>query len=127
MFCPYRWTDGVKSFPESSNIQIGWKYYQVVIHNSYYGGHIETGHHVICFMTEDVEKHFLFSNFSTPVPEMMSKILDNDTTPRDKISFNKLGITKVKSGGASMMLKTGMEVYRCYTVFNHGPPIPHKN
>ena len=41
------WSDGTKEFYGSSNIQIGWKNDQKVIHNTYYGGHIETDHHVI--------------------------------------------------------------------------------
>ena len=35
-------------------------------------------------------------------------------------------MTKVKSGGAYMMLKTRMEVAQYYAVFNYGPPRPHK-
>ena len=52
--------------------------------------------------------------------------LENDTTTRDKISLNWLGIKKSKSGGASMMLKTVMEVAQDYTVFKYKPPIPQK-
>ena len=36
-------------------------------------------------------------------------------------------MTKGESGGASMMLKTGMEVVQYYTVFNYGPPRPQKD
>ena len=35
-------------------------------------------------------------------------------------------MTKVKSGGAYMMLKTGMEVAQDYTVFNYGSPKSQK-
>ena len=35
-------------------------------------------------------------------------------------------MTKNKSGGAYMMLKTGMEVAQDYTVFNYGSPIQQK-
>ena len=55
-------------FSESRNIQIGWKDYQGVIRNNYYGGHIETDHHVIWSMPEDVANHFMLPNFATPVP-----------------------------------------------------------
>ena len=33
---------------------------------------------------------------------------------------------KGESVGVSMILKTGMEVYQYYTVFNYRPPRPHK-
>ena len=58
---------------------------------------------------------------------MLRKVLGNEITPRDKISLNGLGITKAKSGGLSMMPKTGTEVAQDYTVFNYGPPIPQKD
>ena len=61
-------------------------------------------------MQEDVAKHFAFPNSATPVPGTMRGVLDNETTPRDRISLNVLGMTKDKSGDASMMLKTGMAV-----------------
>ena len=53
-------------------------------------------------------------------------VLENDITPGDKISLNGLGMTKVKYGGASMMLKIGMEVAQDHTFSNYGPPRPHK-
>ena len=84
----------------------GWHYYQGVIHDTYNVGHIEIDHHVIFLMPEDVSKHFLFPNFKAPVPGTLREVLDNDTTPRDKISLNGLGTKKRKSGGASMMMKT---------------------
>ena len=37
-----------------------------------------------------------------------------------------LGVTKGKSGGVYMILKTRMELAQNYNVFNYGPPIPHK-
>ena len=46
MFCPYRWTDGLKEF-YSGGAHKGWKYDQGLINNTYHGGHIETNHHVI--------------------------------------------------------------------------------
>ena len=52
------------------------------------------------------------------------EVLENETTPIDKISLNGLGMIKGKSRGASMMLKTGMEVDQYYIVFDYGPPRP---
>ena len=78
-------------------------------------------------MPEDVEKHFAFLNFINPVPGTPREVLENDITPRDKNSLNGIGTTKGTSGGASMMLKTGMEVAQDHTVFNYGPPIPQKH
>ena len=63
-------------------------------------------------------------NLATPVRGTMKKVLDNDTTPRDKISLNGLGITKDKSECAPMMMRTGVEVAQCYNVSNYGPTIP---
>ena len=97
VFPPYCWPDGVKVFYESRNIQIGWKYYQGVIHNTYHGGNIETYHVVICSMLEDVTKHFAFHNFTTPGKGTLKEVIDNDTTPRDKISLIELVMTKGKS------------------------------
>ena len=59
-------------------------------------------------------------------PETLREFIDNDTTTGYKISIHWLGMTKVKSGGASMMLKTRMGVAQYYTVFNYGPPRPQK-
>ena len=75
-------------------------------------------------MPEDVSRHLALPNFSTPVTGMPREVVDNETTPRDKISLNVLGTKKVKYGGTYMMLKTGMEVAQDYTIFNYGPPIP---
>ena len=75
-------------------------------------------------MIEDMEKRFEFPNFTTPVPGTLMEVLDNDTTTRDKIYLNGLGMKKGKSGGASMILKTGIEVAQDYTVLNYGPPRP---
>ena len=66
-------------------------------------------------------------NLATPVRGTMKKVLDNDTTPRDKISLNGLRMTKDKNESVSMMMiKTGLEVSQPYTVFNYGPPRPQK-
>ena len=77
-------------------------------------------------MTEDAAKQFAFPNFTTPVPGTLRKVLDNDTTTRDKFYLNGLGMKKGESGGVSIMFKTGMEVAQYYTVFNCGPPRPQK-
>ena len=78
-------------------------------------------------MPEEVTKQFAFHNFTTPVTGTPREVIDNDTTPRDNIFLNVLGVKKCKSGGASMMMKTGMEVYQDYTVFNYGLPRPQKD
>ena len=78
-------------------------------------------------MTEDMAKRLLLPNFTTPVPGTLRGVIENDTTPRDKISLNGLGIKKGKSGVASMMLKIVMEVAQYYNVFNYGPPRPQKD
>ena len=78
-------------------------------------------------MAEDMAKHFALTNFTTPVPGTLREVLENDTTPRGKTPLNGLGMTKGKSVGAYMMLKTGMEVDQYYTVFNYRPPIPQKD
>ena len=44
------------------------------------------------------------------MPGFLREVLENEIAPREKISLNGLGITKVKTGGLSMMLKTGLEV-----------------
>ena len=54
----------------------------------------------------------------------LRKVLDKDTTTRDKSYRNGLNMTKGKSGGVSMMTKTGMEVAQDYAIFNYGPPRP---
>ena len=59
-------------------------------------------------MPEDVAKHFTFNNFSTPMLGKLMEVLDNDNTPGDKISLDWLGMTKDKSGGLYMMMKTGI-------------------
>ena len=110
VFCPYHWKYGVKAFSGSSNIQRGWKDYQGVIHNTYFGGHIETDHYFMCLIPEDVENKFALPNVTTPVTGTLMEVLENGNTPRDKISLNRLGMKKVKCVNASMMLKRGMEV-----------------
>ena len=77
-------------------------------------------------MPEDVAKNLAFPNFTAPMPGTLREVLDNEIAPREKISLNGLVITKGKSIGLSMMLKTGLEVAQYYTVFNYGPTSPHK-
>ena len=67
MLCTYRWPKGLKEC-SSGSAHKGWKYYQGVINNTYHDLHIVTDHHVILLMPEDMEKHFVFPNFATPVP-----------------------------------------------------------
>ena len=69
-------------------------------------------------------KHFALPNFTTPDPGILGEVLYNDTTTRDKISIIGLGMTKGKSGGASIILKTLMEVAQYYTVLDCRTPIP---
>ena len=77
-------------------------------------------------MPEDMEKHFTFPNFTTPVPGILREILDKNNTTRGKSYINGLGITKGVSGGLYMMMKALMEVSQYYNVFNYVPPIPHE-
>ena len=58
---------------------------------------------------------------------MLREVIENDITTRDKNSLHGLEMKKGKYGGASIMLKTGMEVAQVYTVFNYRPPIPQKD
>ena len=109
VFFPYRWPDGLNEFSGSSNIKIGWKGYQGVINNTYHGVNIETDHHVIRSMLEDLAKHFVFPNFTAPMPGTLREVINNDIAPGEKISLNGLVITKVKSIGLSVILKTGLE------------------
>ena len=67
---------------------------------------------------EDTAKNFAFPDFTTPVPGTLREVLENYTTPRDKISLNGLGMTKGKYRGVPMMIITGMEVAQDYTVLN---------
>ena len=102
------------------------KDYQGVIFNTYHGGDVETGHHVIWLIPEDVANNFSFPNFITAVLGTLRGVLENDTTPRDKIYLTRLGMTEGKYGGASMVMKTGMEFTQDYTAFSYGPPSPYK-
>ena len=77
-------------------------------------------------MSEYMAKHFVFTNFTTPVPGTSREVLENYTTTRYKSYLNGLGIKKCESGGVYMMMKTGMEMTQYYNVFNYGPPRPQK-
>ena len=59
-------------------------------------------------MTEDVAKQSVLTNFNTPMPGTLKEVLNNDISPREKISLNGLGMTKGKYGGLYMMLRTGL-------------------
>ena len=78
-------------------------------------------------MLEDIKNKFMLPKFADPVPGTLKEILDNGTTTRDNVLLNGLGTKKGKSGGVSMMPKTGMEVAQDYTVFKYGPPRPKKD
>ena len=94
MFCPYHWTDGMKYFSGSSNIQRDRKDYQGVIKNKYHGGNIETSHQVTLSMSEDDAKHFLLPKFTASGPGTLREVIDNVTTPRDKMNLNGLKLTR---------------------------------
>ena len=53
------------------------------------------------------------------------EVLDNDTTPGDKIPLIGSGMTKGKSGCASVTLKIGMVVEQHYT-FSTTDPQDHR-
>ena len=113
----------MKEFSGSSNIQIGWKYYQGFIHNIYHGINIETDHQFTHSMPEYVAKHFVFPKFTASGPGTFREVIDNDTTTRDKMSLNGLKATKGQPISVSMMLKTGMEAPEDHNNLNYGPPI----
>ena len=69
-------------------------------------------------MPGDVANHFAFPNFTTPVLGTVRGVLGNNITPREKFYLNGLGTIKGEYGGVSMVMKTGMEVSQCYTIFN---------
>ena len=77
-------------------------------------------------MPEDLSRQFMLPNLTTPVLVMLRKVLENDTTTKDKIFLNGLGMKKGKSIGTSIMLKTVMEVAQYYNFFNYRNPIPQK-
>ena len=45
-------------------------------------------------MPEYVADNFSFLNFTSPVSGILRKVIDNDTTTRDKISLIRLGMKK---------------------------------
>ena len=63
----------------------------------------------------------MFADFITAVSGTLTEVLDNDTTPRNKFSFNGLGTKEGKFGGVYMMMKKGMELSQDYTVFTTDP------
>ena len=78
-------------------------------------------------MPEYFVKHFELPKFTTPVSGMLKKVNKNVMKTGDKIPLHGLGTTKVKSGGVSMMLKTGTEMAQYYTVFNYITPRTQKD
>ena len=127
LLCTYLWPNRLKEFSSGSSHK-ECKYYQGIIHKTHHGGNIETDHHGISLIPQDVEKYFVFYNFTTPLPGNLKKVLDNNITTRDeKISLNGLGITKGEYLDVSMMLKIVKEVAQYYTVFEHGLPRPQKD
>ena len=77
-------------------------------------------------MPEDVENNCVLPKFTIPVTETLREFLDNDTTTRDKITLNGLGMKKDKSISVSVIMKIGTEVAEYCTVLNYRPPIPQK-
>ena len=78
-------------------------------------------------MPEDVANNFAFPDFTTPVSRTLRKVLDNDTTTRDKITLKVLEVKNGEYRGGFMMLKTGMQIAKDYTVFDYVHPIPQNN
>ena len=68
----------------------------------------------------------MFAKFITSGNGMLRKVLDNDTTTRNTISLNGLGVTKGQSTSVYVMLKTGMVLSEDHTIFNYGTTILHK-
>ena len=66
ILCTYRWPDGLEEFSSGGAHKL-WKYYLGVTRNTYHAGNIETDYRVIFLMSEDVENHLEFPNFTTPV------------------------------------------------------------
>ena len=65
VFCTYRWPDVLKGV-SSGIAHKGWKYYQAIFLNTYHCGHIETDHHVICLMSEEVTNLFCINQVHLP-------------------------------------------------------------
>ena len=51
----------------------------------------------------------MLPNFTTPVSGTSMEVLENDTTTRDKISLNDLGMTKGESVGVSLILDSSCQ------------------
>ena len=110
----------------TSTIHRGMKDYRGVIHNTYRDGNIETDHHIIFSMIDEVAKNFVFHKFTNPCPGNLMQGMDNNTTTRDIMSLNGLGITQVEAVSVSMMIKILMEVAEDCNVLIIGPPRPQK-
>ena len=49
-----------------------------MLHNTDYGGDIETGHHVISSMSSNVTNYFAFPVFTAPGPGTLRVVIYND-------------------------------------------------
>ena len=114
---PYHFLNELKEFSSGISHK-GWKDYQGLINDTYHGRHVETDHHFICSIPEDVAKLFALPNYITLVTGTLREVLENNIAPRDKISLNGLGMTKNKARGLSMMLKTRLNVAQDHTILN---------
>ena len=52
----------------------------------------------------------MLPKFTVSGPGTLMRVMENDTTTRDKISLNRLEVTKCQSISVSVILKTVMEV-----------------
>ena len=77
-------------------------------------------------MTENVANNFAPHQFTAPGLGTLRRVLDKDTTTRDKIPLNGLGVKKGKPIRVSVMVKKEMEVEEYCTIFNYGTPGPQK-
>ena len=76
------------------------------INNTYHGGNIETDHHVIYSMREDVSKNLVLPNSTTTIPGTLRGVLDNDIELRDKMSLNGLEIIQFSTTETQYHRKT---------------------
>ena len=103
-FCPCCWPGGLKYFSGIVTYK-RCNYFQGVIYNTYHGGHVETGHHVILLMPEDVSNYSMFPNFTPPGLGTFKGVIYNDTTDRDKMPPNGLWLMKGAPETLFMMFK----------------------
>ena len=77
----------------------------MVIYNIYHGGNIETSHHVLFLMPEDVANNYVLPNFAIPGLGALRGVLDNYITTRDQMSLNGLWVKKLQSMKLFVMLQ----------------------